>query len=335
MEAIAQKLFLQLKMPTEEIPVSDEKRIKIALDTLGYSGVIIPLYVLRKLYPMCRQANYDITVTLVHREEDWVMVNAEPGDTRNHHYGLAIDYGSTTIVMQLVDLNSGVVVAHEQTVNGQTAFGTDILTRITYAMEDASHVEDLHRVTAESIHRLLSALTENSGIDASRCPVMVLSGNTTMIHFLLKLDAWTGFASLYAPVVTEPGFFWGKELELDFSGPSQREVLCIEKFISGWSEDLASGLFQTSGSPESCGEYVLCSVRVYSGLFGPDAGGKVCSPYGYGALSQRSEAVVGKCAINVMLVIARSNGRTEQASRIREACSSFFYRNNYNNSEIL
>ena len=240
MEAIAQKLFLQLKMPTEEIPVSDEKRIKTALDTLGYSGVIIPLYVLRKLYPMCRQANYDITVTLVHREEDWVMVNAEPGDTRNHHYGLAVDYGSTTIVMQLVDLNSGVVVAQEQTVNGQTAFGTDILTRITYAMEDASHVEDLHRVTAESIHRLLSALTENSGIDASGCPVMVLSGNTTMIHFLLKLDAWTVFASPYAPVVTEPGFFWGKELELDFPGLVYI-IPAASNYIGG---DIISGLLK-------------------------------------------------------------------------------------------
>lgn len=240
MERISEKIYLQLKMPTEEIPVSDEKRIKMALETLGYSKVTIPVHVLRMLYPMCRKANFDITVTLVHREEDWAMVNVEPGDTRNHHYGLAVDYGSTTIVMQLVDLNSGTVIGEERTVNGQTVFGTDILTRITYAMEEASHVNTLHRVTVESLHGLLSALTESTGIDASRCPVMVLSGNTTMIHFLLKLDAWTVFASPYAPVVTDPGFFWGKELEMDFPGLLYI-IPAASNYIGG---DIISGLLK-------------------------------------------------------------------------------------------
>ena len=218
MKGISEKVYLSLKMPTEEVPVSDQKRIQLALEALGYDHVTMPLSVLRMLYPMCRNANFDITLTLVYRETDWVVVDVEPGDKRNTHYGLAVDFGSTTIIMQLVDMNSGVVIDQVNGVNGQTAYGTDILSRITYSMEDSSHMENLQLVTVKTFESLLAELTEHTGIEAKKCPVMIVSGNTTMIHFLLKLNAWTVFASPYAPVTTDPGFLWGREVGMDFDG---------------------------------------------------------------------------------------------------------------------
>ena len=238
MERISEKVYLSLKMPTEEVPLSDQNRIRLALEALGYEHITMPLPVLQRLYPMCRDAGFDITVTLVRRERDWVVTDVEPGDRRQHHYGLAVDYGSTTIVMQLVDLNSGAVVEQEQAVNGQTRYGTDILTRITYSLEELSHMEDLQRVTAETFEKLLAQLTENTGIDASRCPVMIVSGNTTMIHFLLKLNAWTVFASPYAPVSSDPGYFWGRELGMDFEGLVYI-IPSASNYIGG---DIVSGL---------------------------------------------------------------------------------------------
>ena len=238
MERASEKVYLSLKMPTEEVPVSDEKRIRIALEALGYAHVQIPLAVLRRLYPSCREADFDITVTLVRREADWVVTAVEPGDTRRHHYGLAVDYGSTTVVMQLVDMDSGAVVGEEKRVNGQTAYGTDILTRITYALEDPAHMDDLQRVTVDTFEHLLAALTESTGIDAAKCPIMTVSGNTAMIHFLLKLDAWTVFASPYAPVTSDPGFFWGRELDMDFDGIVYI-VPAASNYVGG---DIVSGL---------------------------------------------------------------------------------------------
>ena len=119
MGSFSKKEYLRLKMPTEEVAISDHRRIELALNALGYQPVIFPLKVLRKLYPLCRNAGFDITVTLVHREWDWAVTDVEAGDTTSHHYGLAVDYGSTTIVMQLVDLNSGAVIGEETAVNGQ------------------------------------------------------------------------------------------------------------------------------------------------------------------------------------------------------------------------
>ena len=238
MARFSEKVFLQLKMPTEEVQASDERRIRLALETLGYHPVSIPLRILRKLYPLCREAGFDITVTLVYRDNVWVIADVEPGDTRQHHYGLAVDYGSTTIVMELVDMNSGAVINQVKAVNGQRLYGTDILTRITYAMEDPSNIERLQHATVETFDSLISALTENTGINASQCAVMILSGNTTMIHFLLKLDAWTVFASPYAPVVTDPGFFWGRELDMAFEGLVYI-IPAASNYIGG---DIVSGL---------------------------------------------------------------------------------------------
>lgn len=218
MDSFSVKEYLSLRMPTEEQPISDQKRILLALQTLGYENVTIPLPVLRKLYPLCREAGFDITVTLVHRELDWVVTRVEAGDQRQHHYGLAVDYGSTTILMQLVDLHSGAVIGEEKMVNGQVVYGTDILSRITFSLESSQNVEALQKVTVDTFQQLLAQLTASTGIDAAQCPVMIVSGNTTMVHFLLGLNAWTVFASPYAPVTTDPGFFWGRELGMDFAG---------------------------------------------------------------------------------------------------------------------
>ena len=240
MERFSEKVFLQLKMPTAEASLSDEKRIRIALETLGYEHVNIPLSVMRKLYPLCRNAGFDITVTLVRRERDWVMVNVETGDTTSAHYGLAVDYGSTTVVMELVDMNSGAVIDQIKAVNGQAVYGTDILSRITFAMEDPANAELLQKATVKTFDSLLEQLTENTGINAYKCPVMILSGNTTMIHFLLQLDAWTVFAAPYAPVVSDPGFFWGGELGMMFDGLVYI-VPAASNYIGG---DIVSGLLK-------------------------------------------------------------------------------------------
>ena len=238
MNGFSKKEYLQLKMPTESLAVSDHRRIELALNTLGYAPVTMPLVVLQRLYPLCRNAEFDVTVTLVHREQDWVVTDVEPGDQTRHHYGLAVDYGSTNILMQLVDMHSGAVIGEEKAPNGQIAYGTDILSRITYALEGELQVQQLQKATVETFHQLLDQLTESTGMDAKKSPVMIVSGNTSMIHFLLGLNAWTVFASPFAPVTADPGFLWGRELGMDFEGLIYM-IPSASNYVGG---DIVSGL---------------------------------------------------------------------------------------------
>lgn len=240
MNSFSQKIYLQLSEPTEEEPTSDHGQLLDELARQGYAPVTLPLSVMQKLYPMCRQSADGITVTLVYHETDWIITHLESGDTRQSHYGLAVDYGSTTIIMQLVDLNSGAVLSEKREMSGQIAYGTDILTRITYTMECPEHMEQLQQATVETFHRLFDLLLEDTGINPRHCPTMVISGNTTMIHFLLKLNAWTVFGSPFAPVTKNPGWIWGKELGMDFDG-----LLYIIPSASNYvGGDIVSGLLK-------------------------------------------------------------------------------------------
>ena len=204
------------------------------------SNISATLSVLQQLYPLCRDCGFDITVSLVFRENGWIITAVEAGDTTAAHYGLAVDYGSTTIVMQLVDMHTGEVIAQTKEFNGQIAYGTDILSRITYALENPKHMDDLQLVTVETFNKLLDSLTRQSGINAASCPAMIVSGNTTMIHFLLKLNAWTVFASPYAPVTTAPGWLRGSELGMNYRG-----ILYIIPAASNYvGGDIVSGMLK-------------------------------------------------------------------------------------------
>ncbi len=240
MQGFSEKVFLKIEPPTEDSSAGDQQRIKAALAELGYERVSMPLGILRRLYPFCRDCGYEITVSLVCGEAGWTMVDLEAGDCRSSHYGLAVDYGSTKLVMQLVDMNSGEVIAEDRETNGQVVYGTDILSRITYTMEALEHFDDIQRVTAETFNRLLARISESSGIDARSCPAMIISGNTTMVHFLLKLDAWTVFAAPYAPVTSSPGQFFGSELGMDFKGIVYI-IPAASNYVGG---DIVSGLLK-------------------------------------------------------------------------------------------
>ena len=238
MKRFSEKVYIEMTTPTEEDAMSMQKRILTALFAEGYPDVKIPAHILQKLYGICLEAEWKITVTLVYRENDWCAVSAEAGDTAAFHYALAVDYGSTNIVMQLLDMNTGEVLAQDREMNGQFEYGSDILTRITYTMAAPENMENLQKVTVQTYHRLFDRLTEKTGIDVRRCPVMILAGNTTMMHFLLKLDARTVFFSPYAPVTMDPGWIWGSDVGMDFAGMLYF-IPSVSNYIGG---DITSGL---------------------------------------------------------------------------------------------
>ena len=238
MKPFSEKIYLELALPTEDDSRSDHLRLQHGLQALGFAHVQLPLDALRQLHGACLAGGYRITASLVFHGNAWTVVCVEPGDTRDQHYGLAVDYGSTTIVMQLVDMNSGSSIAKASARNGQRAYGTDILTRITYTLEAEGHREDIRAATIESFNALLDEISAESGVDARLCPAMILSGNTTMIHFLLGLDAWTVFASPFAPVSADPGWLRGSELGFRFPGMVYI-IPAASNYIGG---DIISGL---------------------------------------------------------------------------------------------
>lgn len=241
MSGFSEKIHLHLQPPGEESAQADRERILQELNGRGYGKAGMTLEAVRSLYPLCRESGWDITVTLVHTQSETLVTRVEAGNTTQRHYGLAVDLGSTTVVMQMVHMETGEVLFQESAVNGQCAYGNDILTRIVYAKDDEEHREELTQAVRDTFAVLLQKAEAHTGISMGECPVMIVSGNTTMTHFLLGLDAWPVFSSPYAPVVSDPGFFTGRELGLAFSGRVYL-VPAMSNYLGG---DITSGLLTT------------------------------------------------------------------------------------------
>ena len=217
MKKMSEKIYLQLIPPTEEDFRSSAQRITDALQK-QFGQVRIPVQTLRRLYPLCQKAQWKITVTLAWDGNSWVLVHTEPADTTRRHYGLAVDLGSTTVVMEAVDLTDGRVAASRTAVNRQVEFGNEILSRIFAGHEDPQIQERIRMATVDTVTELLDGLSEEVGWDLRTSAMMVISGNTTMLHFLLGLDAFTVFMSPYATVTTDPGFLPARDLDIPTAG---------------------------------------------------------------------------------------------------------------------
>ena len=152
MRGLSRKLYLDLSVPTEEDQRSDQQRILEALSAEGVKEEVhIPVRMLRQLYPLLDRAGWKITVSLSWNGEKWELVDIESGDTARQHYGLAVDLGSTTVVVRLLDCNSGEILGEESCFNKQIQWGTDILSRIFFCKDDRKKLEEIRLATVESI----------------------------------------------------------------------------------------------------------------------------------------------------------------------------------------
>lgn len=274
MNGLSQKRYLELPLPTEDDPRSDQQRI---LDSLAAAGleerVHIPVHILRQLYPLLDNAKWKITVSLAWNGENWEMVEIEEGDTTAQHYGLAVDLGSTTVVARLLDCNSGEILKEVSCFNKQIQWGTDILSRIFYCKDNKEKLEEVRRATVESICECMDKLdaslelqgtpseqkAENNGVSESgddrgaknaakkartishSALSMVIAGNTTMIHFLLGMDAFCVFYTPHAVHADCPGFQLARDLDIPLKG----YVYCYPAKSNYLGGDIISGMIDT------------------------------------------------------------------------------------------
>ena len=100
-------------------------------------------------------------------------------------YGLAIDIGTTTVVLALIDLSAGKTVARHSFINPQRAFGPDVISRIDAA--NKGRLSELSEMITGSISQGIAALLSAGGISPKDIAGICIAGNTLMVHLLLGL----------------------------------------------------------------------------------------------------------------------------------------------------
>ena len=99
---LARKVYLQLPTPSPADLRADRERVLEA-----FHADSMTLSAMQTLYPTLKKANYAVTASLSPTDTGWEIRNIEAGDTRSRSCALALDLGSTTLEMELLDLNTG------------------------------------------------------------------------------------------------------------------------------------------------------------------------------------------------------------------------------------
>jgi len=150
--------------------------------------------------------------------------------------GVAIDLGTTTIAAQLLDLNTGTVLAIETELNPQARFGSDVMSRV-HAKLEGHDLTTMLRVALGNLVARLARVRADEVID------VVLVGNTVMHHLFAGCDveplSHVPFASpnLGTQVFSPRDFAWALPVECPI-----RFAHCLGGFVGS---DILAGIVAT------------------------------------------------------------------------------------------
>jgi len=242
------KCYVELPPPTPGDNTSDLSRLLRGLKrqcNLGNMGV--DFEVVKKLPKVLRDGDWKATVTTLvtavkprtgDRRRPRV-INVEPGDTREKHYSLAFDIGTTTVCGQLLDLNRGKVIAENIAYNGQISYGEDVITRIAYCQKPGG-LKKLQQAVVITINDIIGELLAQSQVDIRHIGHIMVAGNTTMTQILLGLEPKYIRLAPYTPVAK---FFPPVEADsLGIEVTSQAHLFTFPAVASYVGGDIVSGI---------------------------------------------------------------------------------------------
>jgi len=239
-EPLVSKVFLELPEPTLSDNITDVDRLTRELRRkLTHQSYEISLPCLQNLADTLRQYDWKVTATVAKHSSSGRVLQIEGGNTVNRNYGLAVDVGTTTVVVQLVDLRSGEVIGVEANHNLQARYGEDVISRMIFACNRGS-LSSLHEAVVSNINTLTRALAKEKGIEINDINCIIAAGNTTMSHFLLNLMPCSIRLEPYVPTATVYPQILAKETGIVINPDGILEVVPgVASYVGG---DIVAGV---------------------------------------------------------------------------------------------
>ncbi len=181
---------VHLPEPSLENPLPDWENMDESLtEGAGFESVRPDLPLLRRLPEVFRSSGPAVGIAI--RDDE--AIHVYPAD--RPLLGAAVDLGTSKIAIHLVDLRTGEPIAAQGAMNPQVAYGEDVMSRISHAME--GNERELRKIVVDTLNELLGEMTEDPG----QIVEMTLVGNTAMHHLFLGLPVRQLGQSPYVPAV--------------------------------------------------------------------------------------------------------------------------------------
>ena len=197
------KVYVEMDKPSLKDQCPDYERILRAMN-LDAATQHPSRGLLKTIPKTIRDAGFKVTVVMHGDQVMWV----EAGDTTAEKYGIVFDIGTTTVVSLLIDLNDGTIKGAAAETNPQNVFGADVISRITYAMDNGEEgLAQLHDKVVECMNNLSLRAAAEAGIDKNMIYEATVVGNTTMSELFAGVDP-----TYLAPAPFIPAYVHGIEM---------------------------------------------------------------------------------------------------------------------------
>ena len=182
-----------------------------------------------------------VDMRLASRGESPRLVDLRPGheDEYSPLWGAAIDIGTTTVSLWLVDLINGKVKAQVAEYNGQIARGEDVISRIVFASKEGGS-EELQRKVLETINKLLDVACKRVKAEPLDVVKATVAGNSTMMHLLLGIPAASIRLSPFVTAVNHVPCMTAREIGLNACPDASVE--CLPGVASYVGADITAGV---------------------------------------------------------------------------------------------
>ncbi|MBW1946066.1 MAG: DUF4445 domain-containing protein, partial [Deltaproteobacteria bacterium] len=237
---VIKKIYLELPPPTVEDNVPDIERISRELrKQLGWQTFDFSLDCIQHLSDKLRENEWKVTVTIAKHGNNYRILKIDPLNTADANYGVAIDVGTTTVVAQLLDMNSGKLLGSEGCHNQQASYGEDVISRVIFACGKGG-VHPVQQAVIKNINQLIGKLAKEKDVPTDEINAIVAAGNTTMSHFLLGLTPCSIRLDPYVPTADEFPQIRAEEIGIQINPRGILETIpCVASYVGG---DIVAGV---------------------------------------------------------------------------------------------
>jgi uncharacterized 2Fe-2S/4Fe-4S cluster protein (DUF4445 family) len=231
---------VSVPQPSLENNTADAERLAEALGKeLDGSPVHLGYAVVRSLPPLLRTADHRLRCVVLKESDRWQVCGIRAAADPAPMTGLAVDLGTTRVVLRLLDMQRGESLAETAFDNPQLAVGPDILTRIHYAGQPGG-LDRLRDLIVGGINENIGHLLESSGLKREDVFVLAVAGNTAMTHLFLGLPPRWIIREPYIPAVNRPGLLSPRDLGIRMNAMGR--IFIFPNIGSYFGGDLIAGI---------------------------------------------------------------------------------------------
>lgn len=221
--------------------------------------------------------------------------------------GVAIDLGTTTLVVQLVDLFTGRVLAVQTALNPQAVHGADVMSRIEFSLSENNPSDGkLTREIRECLHGLIKDALSMAKLSPDRLRQVMIVGNTVMHHLFCGIDVEPLAHVPFEPVNDGLITMTAGELDWDGCGNAMIHFLpCLGGFVGS---DVLGGILAT-GMAESPELVALADLGTNGEIVAGNRDGLICASTAAGPAFEAGRIRLGmRASVGAITAVSLRNG---------------------------